>query len=407
MSTKRPIDEVDDEEVLSLQDIINEDNELETMANAVLSGSNDQACTYNDGYVARQALYACATCKTDGDAGICLACSLECHDGHELYELYTKRNFKCDCGNSKFLGFKCLLFETKQKLNENNSYNHNFKGTYCTCRRPYPDPEDDVDDEMIQCIVCEDWFHSRHLLGKPPITGYAEMICHECMKEKAKFLWYYLWSFEQTDELVDVCGLQDSSVGISSMGSGKEPKDEKLETSPRVAKNEVFQYTKDVSGQESHSEQLVKCSVDSTINRPMCLSHLVKKYESRDIPLGASFWPEHWRKHLCHCAECKIKLESVKCLYKLEDTIAEYEKIGVHKYKEPSEVTGMKALSGMNRVQQVEVIHGYNDMKERLSAFLKTFAEDGKVVTAEDIQGFFQSMSNAKRPRLNLTHSCK
>ena len=57
----------------------------------------------------RQALYACATCtgakgapqgsgEVGGEgrkgalAGICLACSLHCHEGHDLYELYTKRS---------------------------------------------------------------------------------------------------------------------------------------------------------------------------------------------------------------------------------------------------------------------------------------------------------------------------
>ena len=45
------------------------------------------------GYVKRQALYACGTCSpADGEpAGVCLACTLTCHEGHELYELYTKR----------------------------------------------------------------------------------------------------------------------------------------------------------------------------------------------------------------------------------------------------------------------------------------------------------------------------
>jgi hypothetical protein len=45
--------------------------------------------------VKRQALYACLTCTPAApeadSAGICLACSLSCHDGHELVELYTKR----------------------------------------------------------------------------------------------------------------------------------------------------------------------------------------------------------------------------------------------------------------------------------------------------------------------------
>lgn len=49
------------------------------------------------GYKKRQALYSCLTCVPDAKnieevklAGVCLACSLECHEGHELYELYTK-----------------------------------------------------------------------------------------------------------------------------------------------------------------------------------------------------------------------------------------------------------------------------------------------------------------------------
>ena len=101
--------------VLSLQQVIEEDAELEQMANAVLGASDDKKCTYpqvtrtrygisahvhpvlhsiSQGYVKRQALYACASCDTTGPAGVCLACSLTCHKDHELYELYTKR-FEC------------------------------------------------------------------------------------------------------------------------------------------------------------------------------------------------------------------------------------------------------------------------------------------------------------------------
>ena len=37
-------------------------------------------------------MYVCAKCVGGGElAGLCLACSLHCHDGHQLYELYTKR----------------------------------------------------------------------------------------------------------------------------------------------------------------------------------------------------------------------------------------------------------------------------------------------------------------------------
>lgn len=47
----------------------------------------------------------------------------------------------------------------KLEANDVNIYNQNFKGLYCICQRPYPDS--DNTDEMIQCVVCEDWFHSK------------------------------------------------------------------------------------------------------------------------------------------------------------------------------------------------------------------------------------------------------
>lgn len=70
---------------------------------------------------------------------------------------------------TKYLHFYCyviliyvIVYQTKPEANDLNVYNHNFKGLYCVCQRPYPDSENT--DEMIQCIVCEDWFHSKVLL---------------------------------------------------------------------------------------------------------------------------------------------------------------------------------------------------------------------------------------------------
>lgn len=76
----------------------------------------------------RQPLYACLTCTQPKSpdfepAGVCLACSYHCHEGHELVELYTKRNFRCDCGNQRF-GMKeeakCKLEPNKAAKNEDN-----------------------------------------------------------------------------------------------------------------------------------------------------------------------------------------------------------------------------------------------------------------------------------------------
>ncbi|XP_069494060.1 putative E3 ubiquitin-protein ligase UBR7 [Ambystoma mexicanum] len=82
-----------EDEVLSLEDVLEEHDAMEEEACAVLGGSDPELCSYPQGYIKRQALYACSTCTAKGEeaAGICLACSYKCHEGHDLFELYTKR----------------------------------------------------------------------------------------------------------------------------------------------------------------------------------------------------------------------------------------------------------------------------------------------------------------------------
>ncbi|CAH2108705.1 unnamed protein product [Euphydryas editha] len=184
--------ECDGENVVTMMDVLQDQADFEEDANAVLGASDENNCTYSKGYIKRQAIYACLTCcseaKSDPSqrAGVCLACSLICHENHELVELYTKRNFRCDCGNPKFKSHPCTFTPNKADLNEDNYYNQNFSGLYCICQRPYPDPETTVEDVMIQCIICEDWLHGSHL--EAPVPGndqYSEMICKTCMEKNA------------------------------------------------------------------------------------------------------------------------------------------------------------------------------------------------------------------------------
>ncbi|XP_023942256.1 putative E3 ubiquitin-protein ligase UBR7 [Bicyclus anynana] len=187
----------DGEKVVTMMDVLQEQEDFEEDANAVLGASDDKNCTYSKGYIKRQAIYACMTCCSEAKddptkrAGVCLACSLVCHENHDLIELYTKRNFKCDCGNPKFNSHPCHFTPDKSDLNEENNYNHNFSGLYCVCQRPYPDPDSTVDVDMIQCVICEDWLHATHLEATVPDNDqYSEMICKGCM-EKNYFLHDY------------------------------------------------------------------------------------------------------------------------------------------------------------------------------------------------------------------------
>jgi len=53
-------------------------------ADLVLGGDEGKDCTYKQGYMKRQAVFSCLTCTPNGDAGFCTACSLACHDGHDV-----------------------------------------------------------------------------------------------------------------------------------------------------------------------------------------------------------------------------------------------------------------------------------------------------------------------------------
>ena len=70
-------------------------------------------------------------------------------------------------------------------------------GKNCKCHRPYPDDAPDAcSDDMIQCIVCEDWFHLTHLKlheddKEKTESDFAELICDGCMGGNARSLVCY------------------------------------------------------------------------------------------------------------------------------------------------------------------------------------------------------------------------
>ncbi|XP_060570562.1 putative E3 ubiquitin-protein ligase UBR7 [Ruditapes philippinarum] len=401
--------ETSDDAVISMVDYLKEEENLVEDANAVLGDSDENHCTYGKGYVGRQALYACSTCETKdkGPAGVCLACSYACHEGHDLYELYTKRNFRCDCGNSKFSDIKCKLQSDKEEHNIKNQYNQNFKGLYCVCERPYPDPEDEIEDEMIQCIVCEDWYHGRHLGDCKPPSNFQEMICRGCMS-KHEFLWAYnvhskeiqaLKSDSSTSEVTVDTSNSDVSVDTAVKS---ENSDSSVNGSSEVKDKECV----DTKPDNCDS----KCDTGASDTEQCLLEDL----NAREVTVkeSATFWPEGFRSKLCVCTACKAmyKDQDIEFIVDESDSVLAYEKRGKDKRSPSSEADQEKrVLEGMDRVQQIEMVQGFNDMKSALSDYLKKFAENGKVVRAEDIREFFSQMEQRKRQKTDHTpaHFCR
>ncbi|XP_015585844.1 putative E3 ubiquitin-protein ligase UBR7 [Cephus cinctus] len=352
------VENLEEDNSVTMLDVLQEENQLEEDAYAVLGASDDKNCTFNKGYI-RQALYACKTCcpqKTR--AAVCLACSFHCHEGHELIELYTKRHFRCDCGNSKFGDKKCSLDPAKPAANDENKYNQNFDGVYCTCSRPYPDPEDVNNDEMLQCVLCEDWYHSKHLgcTEIPDSDSYGEVICAGCMK-KHSFLWHYASKYSAS----------------------------------KTTKNDSFESKED-------KVEVVKlpegCTMPQT-NPPHSES--------------GCFWTEGWRSSLCTCDKCKVMYKENELEFLLDpmDSVQAYEEAGKDNKRESQYERGMKALASLDHVQQLTAIEEYNNMKERLKQYLQKFAENKKVVREEDIKEFFSEMESKKRPKVVIPTFCR
>uniref|UniRef100_A0A182NEF1 UBR-type domain-containing protein n=1 Tax=Anopheles dirus TaxID=7168 RepID=A0A182NEF1_9DIPT len=391
-----------DTSYVTMADILQEQEELEETSQAVLGGSDEKNCTYSKGYVDRQALYACLTCVPEarGDeskrSGICLACSLQCHDTHELLELYTKRNFRCDCGGKRMPDVKCKLEPRKEEENSRNRYNQNFSGLYCTCHRPYPDPEDEVADEMAQCVVCEDWYHMRHLeLDEPKKEkDYAEMVCGGCMKANP-FLKHYVGKIDELNKetlddtvQVDVTGLDESNTTAAAAAAPdadnagpSDPKQRRLDDSKAPV--------------EEAQKEKQAASLDICTMPPLC-ADAEKAYKK-----GATFWTEGWRKYLCQCKSCTelYKKHSVEYLLNEKDTVKHYEDVG--KQKQGTQGTAyeqaMQMLGQLDRTTQTDMFIEYNRMTSRLREFLDQFVANQQVVTRDDINEFFAKLNKERR----------
>ncbi|KAK4188023.1 putative zinc finger in N-recognin-domain-containing protein [Podospora australis] len=143
----------------------------------------------------RQAVFACLTCNPPpadpsspytAAAGVCYACSVQCHGEHTLVEIFNKRNFTCDCGTTRFPPTEpCNLRinpETgtkggvhSQEPDANNQYNQNFRNRFCGCECDY-DPNEQK-GTMFQCLGLgthetrgcgEDWWHPGCVVGLGP-----------------------------------------------------------------------------------------------------------------------------------------------------------------------------------------------------------------------------------------------
>lgn len=244
---------------------------------------------------------------------------------------------------------RCQLEPIKFGISEDNKYNQNFSGVYCTCKRPYPDPEDNVVDDMIQCVICEDWYHGRHL-NTAFIKDFYEMVCGGCVGSHDFLKCYLKYSMAQKQKAQEDVDIETEA-----------PDNKRPKLDPNAC------------------------------NRPA-----PEEYPSD----AAIFWDDDWRDNLCKCPKCLelYKEEKVEFLIDPEDPVQKYEEIGLQRNRSAitPEQREIEALSTLGRTQQVEMITGYNRFRDKLKEFLHGFAVSKKTVTEEDVNTFFAKMKEEK-----------
>ncbi|ALC40087.1 CG15141 [Drosophila busckii] len=381
-----------EQSTITMIDVLEEEKEMEKEYAAVLGASDEKACTYTKGNIQRQALYSCLTCCPEARndltkcAGICLACSYRCHENHELVELYTKRNFRCDCPTLRMGSEKCCVLnpqlEGKQPKNAGNLYNHNFQGLYCKCKRPYPDPERTTEEVMLQCAICEDWYHLPHIqapaVSEKWLDACSEMICDTCM--------------DRHDFLRDYTGL-----AMLPPKETNETTDVEVDASQQKKEPEVN--GEQPSGSDEPESKRAKLTQDEC-----------KRPKANKEHKGPAFWANDWRNALCQCEKCMklYKEQSVEFLLDAEDSAKTYEERGMLRAEENSSYEqGIRALASIGRTQQIDAITEYNRMKDKLKEYLQSFAASNKVVTEEDINRFFAGIKNENNAHLGQPYFCR
>jgi E3 ubiquitin-protein ligase UBR7 len=330
--------DISPDRVVSISELIDrfEREEAEIIAGTRLAsavGDGVNQCSYPVG-PHTQPVYACLTCYPKGEIGICFACSMNCHGhgGHEIIELFDKRDFVCDCGNEKAKQQcvqECELYKDKEAYNTRNKYNQNFRGLYCHCNGIYREGE----EIMIQCLGDEDWYHLTGCIQTgsetPEPSEEQQFLCRICMNsQRFDFLLPYIYTGNNpivnpivqshkeiplpSDSLGWFC---DCNTGFQNFPEStscslcEKPRANKQEKSPKSPnRKRKADEISDVSTPAASREEIV-------CNRPINRSFIPSA-------LRDSFLPSNITQRLCRCSSCLSLYASRDLSFLVEDDSA-------------------------------------------------------------------------------------
>jgi E3 ubiquitin-protein ligase UBR7 len=378
----QPTETSQTEQSQTAQDYIASQLTLEADAREALPYQFD-TCTKPLGPL-RQSVYACLTCTPPPasplqqftPAGVCYSCSISCHGEHTLVELFTKRDFVCDCGTTRYenSGTPCALRPnpltgrkggvTGEEARTANRYNQNFQGRFCGCGEEY-DPETEK-GTMFQCVGLgtidnggcgEDWWHPECLMGLPrtqaaanttdkaesalgtvkeesgdateaeekPVENelppgfpdedeFDHLICHKCTS-----------AFPWIKQYAGTPGFLPAVVAKASTTQGATLLTEDIDKTSdysTVASMQGVPESRKRKAEETEEEQESKRSKTEESSDLPTVTTTVKHTTLPAAPKGPInlFATEDFRESLCRCAECFARLSKHPQLLEEEET---------------------------------------------------------------------------------------
>lgn len=417
----------------SLSEYIANQEELEREARDLMPYDPNK-CTFEMGPL-RQPLYACLTCyKSKGTLNaVCYACSIKCHTSHELAELFSKRSFTCDCGTSRVQGPCFVRYPTWLGLLEeeepasssistgkstpssdphtftpdisdsNNRYGHNFKGLFCTCDTPY-NPL--TDSNMIQCIfgqACdEDWYHEECLMGLKP--GVVNRNANQKLIGQNR-----LHDLSAIDEKNTQNPKQTEEYSENENGNDNDHENGTTDLLPLPGFPDLDAFETIICWkcaskfpvEMSELENLLHCDTVKyvpALSFDERLSKLRSTNTSKRVKSGAepqTFFLKHdyksvFQKHIAANPNTKLSKLLLNYPYLFNDD-------PIYTPPEDSDDSssifelGLKEINSVSSDKIVEGLAVYDKIKSKLTEFLKPFAQEGRIVTENEIKEFFKN----------------
>lgn len=314
-------------------------------------------------------------------------------------------------------GHVCYLVPKKDPVNEENKYGQNFRNLFCYCHQEY-DPEKES-RSMVKCVLCEDWFHEDCITMNPLPPGNQDFVCRDCTAR-----------FPVLKKYANNGLVTGNAEALEKRNSGEQQKPEQ----PAEEKQEGDEPPKKRQKVEEPAPAPVTSSSSSSSSSAFSSSSSSTAGECKiasvpdDPKMTELFCNKGWREALCRCDSCFILLDNLGIRFLIEpdekkppfsqpplgddeDADEDGEELDVEGGAVPprpprqpaGEVTsvfegGINALNTIPQPTVVDIATATNMLGERLREFFRTFAEQNKVVTKEDITEFFEQLKREGPP---------